>query len=210
MAQGNVNWGSVPPPSFSGYTNATVASSFDTGALTGGTTSGKTATTAGGFYYEVLYNTSATEASVPTTLTALEAWSDAGLSAVNSTSTAGAILTTGQGTADAVAGLNTTGSITLMVVGWSANLGTSLSSVESKLAVDSGWTGNAFFGTSSLGYLALNTGNPGSTIIGVGTGQIDSPVTELYEVPVASPEPTTIALGVVGGLSLLALRRKKA
>jgi len=209
MAQGTVDWGSIPPPSLTAYTNSTVASTFGASAtLTGGAT-GKASITTGVFDYELLYNTSSTEAPLPTTVAALKTWTDSGLGGVGSTTAAGTVLTTGQST-DATALGSTSGvDYSFIVVGWSANLGSSFSAVEAALTADSGWTGTAFFGMSTEGYLAFNAGNPGSVIFGTGTGEITSPSTQLDEV-VPTPEPTTIALGVMGAASLLALRRKKA
>jgi hypothetical protein len=214
FSQGTVIWGSVAPPSFTAYTNSTVDSFITpTGTLPAGGATAKASDAAGGFYYELLYNTASTEQNAPTTLTALATWNDSGLEAENSAATPGAITTLGQNTAAPVTGSSSGVDYSLMLVGWSANLGTSWSAVSSILNSPAQLAAIAaasptYFGTSSIGYLPLNPGNPGAVIFGTAAGEIDSPTTELNLITV--PEPTTIALGVMGAASLLAFRRKKA
>jgi hypothetical protein len=224
FAQGNVNWGSISPVGFTAETNSTVYSSVvgvGNGASTGGGSVGVTTTaSAGAFYYELLYTAGGSQAATPTTLAALETtWGDTGLKAQNSVSSAGkAIPSVANSGAQVPWSTGTTDSIVL--VGWSANLGTTWAAAEATLnsptllaAVQA--VGPAFFGVSSTGYTstASTSTSPGATVIGnaatIYGSPIDSLLTPLYEVsPV--PEPTTLALGAMGALSLLALRRKKA
>jgi len=100
----------------------------------------------------------------------------------------------------------------LVVVGWSANIGTSIASVESFLAgTDNGVT-SGFIGESIVSG-SITTGNgatgtpPVPTIFSTSlAGDITGFDLGYYQVP----EPSSIALGVMGAASLLALRRKKA
>jgi hypothetical protein len=205
FAQGTVAWQSISPGGITFETNTTVV--FGTQASTGGGTIGKTSITAGSFYYELLYDTSATQVAAPTTLAGLSSWSDSGLEAENNVSTAGALQNINP-SADATVPFTATSSI--LVVGWSANLGTTWSAAETALASPGSVVGTALFGISSSGFDTPNASgvSPGATFFGTATGEIHSLLTPLDVV--ATPEPTTIALGVMGGLSLLALRRKKA
>jgi hypothetical protein len=99
---------------------------------------------------------------------------------------------------------------TYVLVGWSANLGSSWTTVYNELI--SGSEPLGFFGTTPYG-AGYTGGGPNSLpapdVFGVSTaepgGFVAGPT--LYT---TVPEPTTIALGVMGAASLLALRRKKA
>jgi len=107
-----------------------------------------------------------------------------------------------------------------MMVGWSANLGNTWSAA---LATLNNWftaqysvIGTAYFGISTSIAVGATPGNvdPGIAIIGTGSSQaIDGSVATGNPVvlqPIyTSPEPGTMALTGLGGLCLLALRRKK-
>jgi len=96
-----------------------------------------------------------------------------------------------------------------VIIGWSANIGSTVASLTSFFANNG--PANGFVGESAI------SGN-----IGTGTaGTLNSPPSLLggsapsipafdlgYTQP--TPEPTTLALAGLGGLSLLAFRRKKA
>jgi len=97
--------------------------------------------------------------------------------------------------------------INLAALGWSANIGSTYQSVEAFLA--GGLFVNGLVGESAVA--TIPAGNvPGTGFItpeflfGTGPGQVGG----LILGPVI-PEPTTLALGVMGGLSLLALRRRQ-
>jgi len=208
FAQGTVNWVTLSPAALTFTTNTTTSSylsSSGVGSLQNGTT-GLTTAVAGSFYYELLYNTAGTAQSAPTTLAGLQGWADAGVEAENNAGSAGKTTTINSST-DATVPF--TGTESIMLVGWSANLGTTWSAALSALE-NKTWSGVALFGETSTGYIAPFAAgtSPGATLFGPSTGEIDSLNTPLYEV--ATPEPTTLALSALGGLSLLAFRRKKA
>jgi hypothetical protein len=92
------------------------------------------------------------------------------------------------------------------LVGWSTGLGTSFANIESELENDSTGVIGQYLGFSNVGQVTTAAApSSGATIFsptGISSGFV------MQAVPV--PEPSTIALGVMGAASLLALRRKKA
>jgi len=215
FAQGTVNWSSISPNGLTFTTNTTTLSYLSTGAqLPAAQATGVASSTAGSYYYELLYqNSGSTGAATaaPTTLAALDSWVDTGIEALNGT-TGKVLPTVANETSLSVPGTTSGGSYSFIVVGWSANLGTTWSAVSSVLNSPSqlaAVVGVPLFGESTTAFAPLGTGNPGATLIGTAAGEIKSLNTPLE--PIASaPEPTTIALGVMGAASLMALRRKKA
>jgi len=126
----------------------------------------------------------------------------------NFPSTAGGIEGNGQNSSVQGIGIggqayNNGSSYTTMLVGWSANLGTTWSQVSAEYTGGS-WNGPGYFGFEQGGYVSPNAGAPGSSVGQLGYAN-NSLV--LYSVPV--PEPTTLALAGLGGLSMLFLRRRK-
>jgi len=97
-----------------------------------------------------------------------------------------------------------------VVVGWSANIGSTVQSVKTWLAGGDGAlagfigqsTVSGFFPTGTAG-----TGNAPQILFGQTPPAIAGFTLGTYT---PTPEPGSVALGVMGGLSLLALRRKKA
>lgn len=227
FAQGTIGWNTINPNGMNAQTNTISYSPFFGGGPTGigGAAQGATAGAYAGFYYELLYNTAFTGSQIaqPGNLAALTggAWIDTGLEATNA-AVAGRLFPVAPNSAAAVAGwvggIGTVGGTTnnIMMVGWSANMGTSWGAVETLLnnwAIQGpGVVGNAFFGISATGYIVPNvspangpaTAGTLATLNGV---PINSPLTQLYLLPV--PEPTTLALASLGGLSLLLFRRRK-
>lgn len=97
------------------------------------------------------------------------------------------------------------------IVGWSSNLGSSWTTVSAELTGNSGagnWTASGFFGWSASATADFVTAgsSPGDNTFGV-TGVSNGSLV-LYAV--SSPEPTTLALAGLGGLSMLFLRRRKS
>jgi hypothetical protein len=217
FAQGNVAWNTIVPSAMTAVTNSTTYSPLFGGGSTGNGAVGSTAAGSTSFYYELLYTSySGSQLATPTTLNSLFTWSDAGLSATNASSAGRVFPVAPNAGAQVSWSPGTTNSI--MLVGWSANLGTSWSSVSNVLSnwatLGSTIVGNAFFGESVTGYITpLSTAtSPGAAVFGTGATPQGLPIlslnTPLYIIPV--PEPGTIALATLGGLSMLALRRRKA
>ena len=234
FAQGTVQWsGSIIPTLITFQTNATAYSPLFGGGATGSGTIGVTTATAGAFDYALLYTSvgqNSAQQAVPTTLATLANWAATGLTAVNS-STAGRVTTSGNtGTAvtvpwggqintDTLLPIPVTNSIVL--VGWSTSLGTSWATVSaalnspSTLAADYAANGNLFIGFTTLtGYITPNpnTVSPGSVILGTSANAAGLPLgnsvlSTMYLIPV--PEPTSLALAGLGGLSLLLFRRQR-
>ena len=89
----------------------------------------------------------------------------------------------------------------LVVVGWSANIGSTIASLEAFENGTDGGVDSGFIGQSAPAATALSAG---------GLATINSINLASFDLGYPTPEPTTMALGVLGGLSWLALRRKKA
>jgi len=212
FAQGTIQWENVAG-NFNGATNGTAYSSFEaqSGALQ--TTTGVTVGSATAqYYYELLTTTTAT--SVPTTVSGLSAWTDTTLEAENGAGANGRI-TQLNSSSDAVASGWAAGATqNFILVGWSANLGTSWSTVLNELQNwSSDFTANAYFDVSSMGTLASGTANPGPLLFGSTTGQINDTTAGSDPMTLnllgTVPEPTSLALAAMGGASLLLFRRKK-
>lgn len=161
-------------------------------------------------------------------------WTDSGVSGAAASLTKGGIvgLGTGAGTSaanwaaptssntpggDPTAYYTAAGYDYYVVVGWSTSLGTTWSAVSSALASAT----SGYFGMSSVfynygggsGLSAPNVFSPAATtqLPGSGTGttgQVNPEIT-LMAITVV-PEPTTLALAGLGGISMLFLRRRKS
>jgi hypothetical protein len=228
-AQGTIN-SIAPGGNFTSQTNTTTYSFIQGGgAVVGGSQAAGNAASAVGFYYELLYSTTPFNGSSiaqPNSTSALfgGTWQDVGLTYTNQSGTTGRIQPTAPNASyNEPAGMGAGGvgvgqTNYLVLVGWSANLGTSWSVVSNELATGSYATvlgsGIGFFGESATGYLVGNTGNPGVNPFGTVAGANGLPIigtaNQLYELSgTAVPEPSTMALAGLGGLSMLLFRRKK-
>jgi hypothetical protein len=218
FAAGNVSWTGPSAAFITAQTNSTAYSPLLGGGATGsgavGVTSGAGVNPAG-YYYELLYTTySGTQATIPS-LSALLAWNDTGLSATNGNTAgrladvnpnAGAQVPWSPGTTDSI-----------VLVGWSADLGTTWGVVSNELATGSYKTvlgsNLGFLGVSTTGFITPfdTSTSPGSGVFGNGDVGQGTPIfstnTQLFLLPV--PEPTTLALAGLGGLSLLLFRRQR-
>jgi hypothetical protein len=158
---------------------------------------------------------------------AVSLWTDTAISGANYTVANGGV--TGLGGAAGTTAANwgaptgasyATGSIDYyVIVGWSANLGSSWSTLASEIE-GSGFgsiSGVPFFGESAVAYnysgggpsalppVSLWATSAATGLAGSGFSTSQQALT-LY----AMPEPTTIALAGLGGLSMLFLRRRKS
>ncbi len=178
FAQGTVYWGSAGALLIA-KTNATVTSTFvpgggqPTGVGSVGVTAASSITQ---FYYELLVSQTASAA--PATVADLASWFDTGLSAMNGMGSNGRIAMINP-SSDAIASNWPAGTTeNVVLVGWSANLGTNYANVLSVLQnpyiANPGISGNAYFGVSSMGTLAAGTGSAGITVFGSGVGQINA------------------------------------
>jgi len=174
---------------------------------------GKTYSGTTGFLinYTLLYEASALSgSSAPTN----SAWSPVllfgGSTVANGTNGTGPGTMGGPGGAGGIqVNLPTTAAASVELVGWSANLGTSWSAVQSELLAGN-W-GNATGSSGFLGYSTVGTMTPFVTA-GAGDPALFTAVwgnATLVLNTVLIPEPSTIALAGLGGLSLLLFRRRK-
>jgi hypothetical protein len=230
FAQGYINWTGAGT-SLIGQTNGTAYSSFVPGggtALSGSqgstlpnTSGNNTALGYSGYYYELL--TSATAVAAPTTVAGLSAWSDTGLGATSHGTFAGRINQTGGSVDTQVSNWAVGATQDVILVGWSANLGATWSTVLGELqnwgtqgaAFGNNTANAAYFGVSSFGsgVQAVASTTTGNSVIQNNTGTIYNPSTSpmlLNELGVTVvPEPGTMALAALGGASMLLFRRKK-
>ena len=190
-----------------------------TNAASVGGTIGATAKTALGFDYAVL--TAAFGGPVPNSNPLDGAWTGAILTGVNFAVTAGGISGQGGGSGAAAAGWGaptgpnyTDGTERyFMIVGWSSNLGSTWANVSANLASNwaTPWGANqAFFGTSVVGFGYSGGGAfslPAASLFNPGTA-MPGGLSSGFQLMVV-PEPTTMALAGLGGLSLLLFRRRK-
>lgn len=229
-AQGTVKFNNGST-AFATSTNTTLSVYTGSGSVQGVTNVGLTfgsianpASTGKGYYYELLIASySGTLNSTDIGNASVRAlWSDTGLLATN---VIGPGLIGGPGAANGTpvatwASAPLSGSaytdgteMQFMIIGWSANLGNSWGTVQGELASRS-WTATGYFGVSAAGFgysgggatpallatslFGVSSGMPG----GLGGGfQLDQVQ--------AVPEPATMALFGLGGLALLAFRRRQ-
>jgi hypothetical protein len=224
LAQGNVGWLTISAGAMTAQTNSTTYSPFfGGGAAVGGTVGVTTgnASAGTGFYYELLYTGSyngSTAGVAPTTLTALGTWTDSALEASNNpvVSSSGRLVTMNANTAAQVNGMNVGTTNYIILVGWSANLGSTWATADAHLNNAnylSGLSTQAFFGISNVGFInpVSTSTSPGAALFGTAVTTQGTPInslnTQLYVIPV--PEPGTMALAALSGASLLLFRRRK-
>jgi hypothetical protein len=163
---------------------------------------------AGDYHFELLYINDPTgeTTSIPTfSAGTLGSWTDSTLSGTNAGAGAPPVIGHGIG----VPGWASGSTAFFVVLGWSANEGT-WAQVAAALGGGSWLTSGVnggLFGASNVGYaIAATSPSPASILFGSSPGLIN---TGWQLSQVAVPEPGTLALIGLGGLSLLLFRRRK-
>jgi hypothetical protein len=213
--------------------SSTAAVVFTNGATSGAAFGGA----AGAYSYEVLAMTSTAFAglsgqqqagvySLLANQSDISLWSDTGITGTSTTLHQGGISSTATTTANGTwaaptsgAGYSTAPSYDYYsIIGWSSALG-NWATVSAELAANSlggtsGWFGQsgtaynyAGGGASGLGSVSLFAGSAATGLAGSG-GLPSTGAVVLNALPV--PEPATLALAGLGGLSMLFLRRRKS
>ena len=200
-----VYWAGISAAAMTAQTNTQQYSPIFSGGATNPGAIGSTAPASSGliYYYELLYNTDFTGSQVPAPDAAalLGTWLDTGLTATNHRTATGWLLPVNPNIAAEVPwGPGTTNNI--MLVGWSANLGTSWAAVKIKLAnwdyYSSSITGEAFFGESVTGYVRPGIGNPSPMVFGTGPTPNGLPINSINMQLYWLPPPATAAPVIVG------------
>jgi hypothetical protein len=167
---------------------------------------GKTVTSSGAFDYALLWSTTSISDGPTDPGWTLTTQNGGSALVMNNYVVGGGI--SGTGTSACVA-VNMAAGTTYFVqlVGWSSNLGSTWSSVESQLASGNWNSAAGFFGETGVStmtpFATAGTGDPFIFPTAYPNGSLT-----LFAVPV--PEPTTLALAGLGGLSMMFLRRRKS
>jgi hypothetical protein len=220
QAQGLLSW--LGPTAHVSTNSTLFATGYPStnGAAISGQTTGVSFSVAVQYYYVLLAATSTTANDAGNPLGSdwsVVDYSGGGIAYGTNFTAAGSVDGAG-GTAGFASSLTAGTTYYMMVVGWSANLGNSWATVEGLLAGN--WAGvsglgitglpgsnPAFFGYSNVGTITPTSAPANGAAIFGSTGSQPGQLV-LYNVPV--PEPTTLALAGLGGLSLLFLRRRKS
>ena len=163
-----------------------------------------------GYYFALLFTTSTNgfTSMAPTN----SGWSLATLNG------GGALFATNGVIAGSVAGNNTSGGVQVNMVngtafkvelvGWSASLGTDITTVLGEYSSGS-WNANGYFGYTTVGTMTPAAAAGGGDPSLFSTTWANNTMTLWSVAPVGVPEPSTMALAALGGASLLLFRRRK-
>jgi hypothetical protein len=188
--QGSITW--LAPVGFVTWqTNSTTYSPFFGGGTAGGGAvgaAGGSANPGPNFRYQLLYGAQYNGSTIaaPATLAALNTWSDSGLSATNSITVPGRQTPIAVSThATTPAGFDGGKTNYVILVGWSANLGSTWAAAKANLNSLSSLgsiSGQMFFGVSSVGYICPSSAgvDPGPSFFGNYPGGLFSTNTQLY------------------------------
>lgn len=222
FGQGTVNWSAISSGAMTAQTNTTQSGPLQGNIFFGGGSQGATsvASPSSVYYFALLYAPfTGAQAATPANLVELNAWQDTGLMATNSNIAGRLTPVSPNSTATVPWAAGVTNSI--MLVGWSANLGNTWSQVSN---VFNNWnsgggpilTSTAFFGMSTTGYIAAGNADPGIQVFGTSPASYGLPInglnTQLYALSLGDfivPEPGTWTLLGLGGAMLLVRRQKK-
>jgi hypothetical protein len=181
------------------------------GTAQNGNSTGKIAGAADSYYFVLLTDVNTPTSSNPLTGGWTVAQSGGSIAYGNNyTPIAGGLTSAGAANGTSIDNWTPGVSENVEVVGWSASLGTTWAQIEAELTSGQ-WTAAGYYGISGEGLVASGgVGSPASpaTTIFNTSGGIASGF-NLNGVTSAVPEPGTMALAGLGGLSLLAFRRKK-
>jgi len=205
----------------------TAGTTFRTNGLALATGSGVTSGTAGGFFYEVLTAPS-TVTTAGTSLVGLVdgTWSDTGLRMTNSTLASGGRENGPSGAGGIVNNWGAGVSQSFIVVGWSANLGSTWAQIASDLTgatlaggmwsgggfTNAVFSGNAFVGATTVQSAVSGqaTGVGAFSLFGTTGTAAGTPITTSSDLFIVNvPEPTSFALAGLGMAAVLIFRRRK-
>jgi hypothetical protein len=216
FAQGLVTF-TTTAAAITAQTNATVYSPLFGGGAANGTQGGTASATVsptGSYDYALLYESfSGSQATDLTLADLITDWTFSGFTATNSSTIDRLIANNVPATVPWASGVTDS----IVLVGWSANLGTTWNGITNLLASIAAnpsantAVGDAFFGVSTTGYINPSTSLPSPQVFAGGADAaglpINSLLTQLYLLP--TPEPGTMALTGLGALSMLLFRRRK-
>ena len=218
FTQGTINFQNIPTALIS--TNAVAI---------GGTLGNTAPSSSGSLYYYALFTANSSVTTIDYSLQGLltTTWTFTGLYATNTAGTGGGLFSGGSDVAT-LQGWPAGVTNSFIVIGWSANLGHDWSTVAVELKGAERSAGQwvfatgaqdiyEFLGNSFIGQGAAGGGTSGNPAFSLWSGLPNSPgdpLTRGFTLDIdiynyVGPEPSTFALAVLGGSTLLILRRRR-